>query len=102
MRKLFTCAAILTTFALASAMPRTAKQAAKKSVARKKNLRTKELTPKAFTVLEKKRSALINKYKQRSKHAQALRKQNKSLIASISQLEGELATATIRQQALQA
>jgi len=70
---------------------------------RKINLHIDQQTKeKLVASLEKERASLLNRYKQRVEHTQNLREKNKSLVASVSQLESELATAAVRKQALRA
>jgi len=75
---------------------------AKKAVPAKKMAAKKYDDAKSVAVLEKERSTLLNKYQQRTRRMQNLRERNQSLVASITRLETELETATVRQQALQA
>jgi len=62
----------------------------------------KQTQGKLVAALEKERTALLNRYKQREQHTQSLREKNQSLAASVSKLENELETANMRQEALQA
>ena len=62
----------------------------------------KKTKGKLVAALEKERTSLLNRYKQREQHTQSLREKNKSLVASVSKLETELETAAMRKQAVQA
>jgi len=59
-------------------------------------------TRKELLQLEKEKNALLTKYKRQAKHAQKLRNRNHVLVASIENLESELAVTTVREQALRA
>ena len=85
------------------ARTKTVKNRSQNAPLRKLNLQIdKQTKEKLVASLEKERALLLNRYKKRELHTQALREQNKSLAASVSNLETELATAAVRKQALQA